>query len=155
MTKTALSLRADIQDKALVRSFSYVGGKWSAASNGETIRVTDPATGDVIGDVASLSADNSVTAVDAAQAAFPAWSGLLPQQRSAILRRMLPDIAHNPAVEHLDETPRMAHDALIVRGNDEGRPVPPIKLLEELDEFVRSYGIQVGRRFVRKNQVRT
>jgi aspartate-semialdehyde dehydrogenase len=87
MTSTALSARDDISDKSLVRSFSYIDGKWCGAASGNTIRVTDPATGDVIGEAASLSAEESSAAVDAAQAAFAAWSGLLPQDRSAILRR--------------------------------------------------------------------
>lgn len=87
MTSTALSARDDISDKSLVRSFSYIDGRWCGAASGDTIRVTDPATGDVIGEAASLSAEESSSAVDAAQAAFAAWSGLLPQDRSAILRR--------------------------------------------------------------------
>lgn len=87
MTNTALSARAEISDKSLVRSFSYVNGKWSAARSGDAISVTDPATGDFIGDVVSMSAAESAAAVDAAQSAFAAWSGLLPQDRSIILRR--------------------------------------------------------------------
>ena len=87
MTNTALSARAEISDKSLVRSFSYVNGKWCAARSGDAISVTDPATGDFIGDVASMSAAESAAAVDAAQSAFAAWSGLLPQDRTIILRR--------------------------------------------------------------------
>lgn len=77
----------EIADKKLFRSFSYIGGKWCAAAAGEVIAVTDPATGDPVGEVARLSAAESAAAVDAAQAAFAAWPGLLPQQRAAILRR--------------------------------------------------------------------
>ena len=66
MTSTALSARGDISDKSLVRSFSYIDGKWCGAASGDTIRVTDPATGDVIGEAASLSAKESSSAVDAA-----------------------------------------------------------------------------------------
>lgn len=77
----------DITDKKLFRSFSYIGGKWRAAQTGETIAVTDPATMKTVGELAALSAEESASAVDAAQVAFPAWSGLLPQDRSAILRR--------------------------------------------------------------------
>ena len=87
MSDTAISARRDITDKRLLRSFSYIGGKWCAAASGETFPVTDPATGDFLADVASLSAEESAAAVDAAQAAFPDWSGVLPQQRSDILRR--------------------------------------------------------------------
>lgn len=93
MTATALSARTDIADKRLVRSFAYVGGKWRAAASGETFAVTDPATGDFLGEVARLSGDEATAAVDAAQAAFPAWAGRLPQERSALLRRWFREIA--------------------------------------------------------------
>ncbi|MEQ8291816.1 MAG: NAD-dependent succinate-semialdehyde dehydrogenase [Roseovarius sp.] len=87
MLDTAITATADIGDKALVRSFSYIGGKWCAAGSGETLAVNDPATGDFIGEVAMLSAEESAGAVDAAQEAFESWSMTLPQERSAILRR--------------------------------------------------------------------
>lgn len=87
MFHTAISVRPDITDKSLIRSFSYIGGKWFAAISGDTIRVCDPATGSVIGEVGRLSASESAAAVDVAQAAFPGWSSTLPQERSAILRR--------------------------------------------------------------------
>jgi aspartate-semialdehyde dehydrogenase len=87
MCETALSARPDIEDKALVRSFSYINGKWCAAQSGAAIKVTDPSNGELIGDVASLSAEESSAAVDAAQAAFEGWSTLLPQDRSALLRK--------------------------------------------------------------------
>jgi aspartate-semialdehyde dehydrogenase len=76
-----------LSDKRLLRGFSYVGGKWVSASDGATFGVSNPADGALIGEVASLSSDQSRNAVDAAQAAFPHWSGLLPQARSTILRR--------------------------------------------------------------------
>jgi len=95
MTETALSARSDIMDKALVRSFSYVNGKWCAASNGESFPVLDPANGAELGHVASLTAEDSSAAVDAAQAAFADWAAMLPQDRSAILRRWFDlQIAH-------------------------------------------------------------
>ncbi len=79
--------RAGLSDRDLFRQRASVGGAWVGAANGAVIEVTDPATGDRIGDIAALSSDESRAAVDAADAAFPAWSGLLPQQRGAILRR--------------------------------------------------------------------
>ena len=87
MLDTAISARSEITDKTLVRSFSYIGGKWHSAMSGATIGVTDPANGELLGEVASLSAEDSAAAVDTAQAAFADWSAMLPQARSAILRR--------------------------------------------------------------------
>ncbi|WP_068115958.1 NAD-dependent succinate-semialdehyde dehydrogenase [Tropicimonas marinistellae] len=87
MSLTSLSLRREISDKTLVRSFSYIDGRWQASKSGDTFTVTDPATGDPLGDVASLSASESAAAVDAAQAAFSAWAGRLPQERAVLLRQ--------------------------------------------------------------------
>ncbi|MCV2865802.1 NAD-dependent succinate-semialdehyde dehydrogenase [Defluviimonas sp. WL0075] len=87
MLDTAPPALAHITDKKLFRSFSYIGGKWCAAATGDTLTVTDPATGEAVGEVASLSAAEATQAVDAAQAAFAGWAALLPQERSAILRR--------------------------------------------------------------------
>ena len=77
----------DLADARLFRSFAYIGGKWCAAADHATLPVIDPATGNAIGEVAQLSAIESAGAVDAAEAAFPAWSAALPQERSAVLRR--------------------------------------------------------------------
>lgn len=87
MLDTAITATAEIFDKSLVRSFSYIGGKWRAAASGETVAVHDPASGDFLGDVAKLSAEESAEAVDVAHKAFADWSMTLPQERSAILRR--------------------------------------------------------------------
>ncbi|WP_432759530.1 NAD-dependent succinate-semialdehyde dehydrogenase [Defluviimonas salinarum] len=74
-------------DARLVRSFSYIGGKWTAAADGAVLAVSDPATGALLGEVSALSEEESTGAVDAAQGAFAGWAGMLPQDRAAILRR--------------------------------------------------------------------
>ena len=80
-------LMSGLADRALARSFAYSGGRWIAAADRGALAVTDPATGDEIGRVARLSAAESAAAVDAAAAAFRGWSGALPQERAARLRR--------------------------------------------------------------------
>lgn len=92
MTATATYAGQRITDRRLLRSFSYIGGKWCGAASGETIAVADPATGEFLGEVARLSAAESAEAVDSAQAAFPGWAGRLPQARSALLRRWYEEI---------------------------------------------------------------
>ena len=49
------------------------------------LAVRDPATGDLVAQVAISDAPGARAAVDAAQAAFPAWSTMLPQHRAQIL----------------------------------------------------------------------
>jgi succinate-semialdehyde dehydrogenase / glutarate-semialdehyde dehydrogenase len=72
------------------------GGAELPAVDGATFQVLDPATGDLVATVADGSAGDAVAAVDAAAAAFPAWAGTAPRQRSEVLRRafelMLADV---------------------------------------------------------------
>ncbi len=77
-----------LRDPTLFREACLVGGKWVEAASGKTIPVRDPATGDVIGAVPSLSAAETRRAIEAANAAFPAWRAKLAKDRSAILRRL-------------------------------------------------------------------
>lgn len=76
-----------MKDPALFREASYIDGKWRQSSSGAVIEVTDPASGRRLGAVPRLSGAESAAAARAAQAAFPAWSACLPQERAAILRR--------------------------------------------------------------------
>jgi succinate-semialdehyde dehydrogenase/glutarate-semialdehyde dehydrogenase len=77
-----------LRDPTLFRETCLVGGKWVEAGSGKTITVRDPATGDVIGAVPSLSAAETRQAIEAAHAAFPAWRAKLAKDRSAVLRRL-------------------------------------------------------------------
>ena len=100
MMTTAAALKSEapslpLADRRLLRSFAYVGGRWTAGTNGDVFAVENPADGSCVAAVARLSAADSAAAVDAAQAAFPAWSGLLPQERSAVLRRWYEAIVAN------------------------------------------------------------
>ena len=80
-------LLADLADPDLLRAQAFLGGDWVGAESGATQAVTDPANGAELGRVASLSADDARRAAKAAQDAWPGWAGLLPQERTTILRR--------------------------------------------------------------------
>ena len=75
-----------LTDRRLLRELAYVDGRWTAAPSGAVFEVTDPATGIVVARVARLGAAETDRAIAAAQAAFPAWRALLPQERAARLR---------------------------------------------------------------------
>ncbi|NGO50712.1 NAD-dependent succinate-semialdehyde dehydrogenase [Allomesorhizobium camelthorni] len=76
-----------LSDRRLLRELAYVDGHWTASEAGRTFEVRDPASGDAVAWVAALDAGQTTAAVDAAAKAFPKWKALLPQQRSAILRK--------------------------------------------------------------------
>ncbi len=76
----------------------YIGGQWRDASDGARIEVLDPATDEVIADVASGSPDDGLAAVDAASAAASSWAATPPRERGEILRR-----SYELMMEHRDE----------------------------------------------------
>ncbi|WP_315927182.1 NAD-dependent succinate-semialdehyde dehydrogenase [Mesorhizobium sp. SP-1A] len=76
-----------LTDRRLYRELAYVDGHWTASGTAAGFEVNDPATGANLAWVAALDAAQTGSAVDAAARAFPGWKTLLPQQRSANLRR--------------------------------------------------------------------
>jgi succinate-semialdehyde dehydrogenase/glutarate-semialdehyde dehydrogenase len=65
----------------------FIGGTWRAASEGGRFDVLDPATGDVIAQVADGSVEDGLAAVNAAAEAGPGWAATPPRQRAEVLRR--------------------------------------------------------------------
>jgi acyl-CoA reductase-like NAD-dependent aldehyde dehydrogenase len=62
----------------------FVGGKWVPAAGGDTFDDRDPFTGEVVARVAAGGREDARAAVEAAAAAFPAWSQTPPAVRQRI-----------------------------------------------------------------------
>ncbi len=69
----------------LIKEQAYIDGTWQSAT--DTVDVTDPATGAVLGTVPNMGAKETQAAIDAAEKAFPSWSKMLAKERAVILRR--------------------------------------------------------------------
>ncbi|RNB87879.1 NAD-dependent succinate-semialdehyde dehydrogenase [Brevibacillus fluminis] len=63
----------------------YINGEWVAAESGETLSVTNPATGETVGAVTFGDNRDAAKAIDAAHAAFASWSRLTARERSKYL----------------------------------------------------------------------
>ena len=87
MNAAASADALQLADPSLLRSSCYIDGKWVDAADGKTIDVTDPATGAVVGSVPSLGSDDVRGAIDAANAAWPAWRAKTGKERANIMRR--------------------------------------------------------------------
>jgi 1-pyrroline dehydrogenase len=61
---------------------NFIGGKHTPAASGQTDNVLNPATGEVIDQVASSDAVDVDLAVDAARNAYPEWSAKTPRERA-------------------------------------------------------------------------
>ncbi|MDT5337822.1 MAG: aldehyde dehydrogenase [Mycobacterium sp.] len=67
---------------------SYVAGKWVTGAHTETLDVTSPTTGEVLGTVGVAGTEEVDAAVAAARAALPSWSQTPPEDRGAALGRL-------------------------------------------------------------------
>jgi malonate-semialdehyde dehydrogenase (acetylating) / methylmalonate-semialdehyde dehydrogenase len=76
----------------------HVGGEWLDSRSGKTMDCFDPSTGELIAKTPQCTAEEVESAVASAQAAFPAWSNVPPNQRVQILFRMKALLD-----QHLDE----------------------------------------------------
>ncbi|MFZ5938047.1 succinate-semialdehyde dehydrogenase I [Pseudomonas putida] len=76
-----------LKDAQLFRQQAFINGEWLDADSGQTINVTNPATGEVIGTVPKMGTAETRRAIEAADKALPAWRALTAKERSAKLRR--------------------------------------------------------------------
>ena len=67
---------------------NYIGGKWVDAKSGATDKVLNPATGEVLDEVAASDTVDVDAAVEAARGAFAEWSATTPRQRSEALLKI-------------------------------------------------------------------
>ena len=84
-----------LSDPSLLRFNAYIGGEWVGADSGAVFPVLDPASGEVLAQVANTGATETARAIEAAHAALPAWSALLAKDRSTLLRRFFELIVEN------------------------------------------------------------
>ena len=74
-----------LNDPRLWRDLAYLDGKWQAADSLDGLEVTNPSGAALLGHVPAMGAAEVDRAVEAAGRAFPGWSALAPQDRSARL----------------------------------------------------------------------
>ncbi|MGO1880683.1 MAG: aldehyde dehydrogenase family protein, partial [Microbacterium gubbeenense] len=101
-------------ERALLSTISgklFIAGEWVDATGGATLDVRDPATNEVIAQVADATADDATHALDAAVDAQAEWAATAPRRRSEILRR---------AWELVQER---KHDLALVMTLEMGKPV--------------------------------
>ena len=104
-----------LKDPSLLRQQGYIDGQWVDADSGETIDVTNPATGQVIATVPKMGAAETKRAIEAANAAWPAWRSKLAKDRAAILRRWFELMHEN------------ADDLALIMTSEQGKPLPEAK----------------------------
>ena len=74
--------------KNWMREANYIAGAWVGADDGATLDVTNPATGEVIGQIPKSGQSETMRAIDAAHAAFPAFAAMDLMGRLALLWKL-------------------------------------------------------------------
>ncbi len=97
-----------LKDPSILKDQCLIGGKWTGTP---TLDVINPATGGAIGRVPDFGQKETRAAIEAANAAFPEWSGKLAKERSAILRRWF-----ELQVEHKE-------DLALLMTSEQGKPL--------------------------------
>lgn len=73
----------------------YINGEWVAAESGDTLDVTSPATGEVVGTITYGDGRDTLKAIDAAHAAFKEWGFATARERAKCLQKLSGLIAKN------------------------------------------------------------
>ncbi len=99
MDSKILALAA-LDDASLLRQQGLINGEWVGGE--ARFSVTDPATGQVLAEVANLGAPEAESAIAAANAAWPHWRSKTAKERAAILMRW-----HQLMLRHADDLARI------------------------------------------------
>ncbi|MDI6747538.1 MAG: NAD-dependent succinate-semialdehyde dehydrogenase [Rhodocyclaceae bacterium] len=100
-----------LRDPQLLRNQAFIAGAWTAADSGAIVAVTNPATGATLATVPDMGVAETRRAINAANAAWPAWRALTAKQRGAILRSW-----HDLIVANAD-------DLALLMTSEQGKPL--------------------------------
>ncbi len=105
----------NLKDPTLLRQQCFIDGEWCDANDASTFTVTNPATGEAIGTAPHMGAEETKRAIDAANAAWPAWRKKTARERALILRKWNDLMLEN------------ADDLALLMTAEQGKPLPEAK----------------------------
>ena len=97
-----MSLSLSLTRDELIRTQNFIAGRWCGAEGGATLAVVDPADDSHVADVPDSGAADARAAVEAAQAALPAWRATPAKERARLLKRW-----NDLVVAHQDDLGRL------------------------------------------------
>jgi succinate-semialdehyde dehydrogenase / glutarate-semialdehyde dehydrogenase len=104
-----------LKQMALFKNLGLIDGKWVGADSGATFKITNPATGAVIVEVADMGRAETKRAIDAANRALPAWKKKTAKERSILLRKW-----HDLLIANAD-------DIALLMTSEQGKPLAEAK----------------------------
>jgi succinate-semialdehyde dehydrogenase / glutarate-semialdehyde dehydrogenase len=100
-----------LKDPQLLRDKAYVNGEWVAADAGATFEVTNPANGEVLTRLPDMLEGETRRAIEAANAAWPAWAAKTAKERAVILRKWFDLMMAN------------VEDLAVIMTSEQGKPL--------------------------------
>ena len=104
-----------LKDPQLFRNRAYLDGAWVEADSHARIEIDNPADGTLVGHVPNMGAAETRRAIEAANAALPAWRALPAKERSRLLRKWYDLIVAN------------ADDLALLLTTEQGKPLAEAK----------------------------
>jgi len=100
-----------MRNGSIFKQQAYINGKWCDADSGRVLEVRNPYDGAILGTIPDLGADETVRAIEAAEAAQPSWAAKTGKERGAILRKWQALIEQN------------ADDLALILTLEQGKPL--------------------------------
>ncbi|MFP1877778.1 NAD-dependent succinate-semialdehyde dehydrogenase [Lonsdalea quercina] len=86
-----------LKNKTLFRQSCLIDGQWQDSLSGETLGVNNPATGETLGTIPLVTAEQTQQAIDAAEKALSSWRQRTGKERAAVLLEWARLIRENQA----------------------------------------------------------
>jgi len=100
-----------LKDPSLFKTQAFINGQWVDGVKGETFSVYNPATNELLAEVASVGLNETQSAINDAQTAMVDWRALPAKTRSDILERW-----YNLVIEN-------AEDLALIMTAEQGKPL--------------------------------
>ncbi len=100
-----------LKDPQLLRDKAYIDGEWASADSGETFEVTNPANGAVLVRLPDMVETETRRAIEAANAAWPAWAAKTAKERAQVLRKWFDLMMGN------------LEDLAVIMTSEQGKPI--------------------------------
>lgn len=100
-----------LTDPTLFKQQAFINGNWLDANSKKTIDVTDPATGENLGNVPDMGEDETLKAIEAASQALPQWRAMPAKERAALMRKWF-----ELMIEHRE-------DLAMIMTREQGKPL--------------------------------
>ncbi|MBD7915288.1 aldehyde dehydrogenase [Clostridium sp. Sa3CUN1] len=84
-------MKVNLQEKYKL----FINGEWKDSSDNVTLKTYNPATGELLAEIADATEEDVNAAVDAARNAFTSWSKTTPIERATILNKIADIIDEN------------------------------------------------------------